>query len=151
MPGRPERARLSASRPFPIRSRDEPAPICFLRKKRGGCWRAVFFSMFWTHLLLALLLGVEFRVVYEPWHSGSILRPKNDPGLKERSRKVSHFSLQGTYPESSSERVLTGRRYPKLGRQRFESWGKVGVADRSASACRPPDDEAWTMVAAMVG
>ena len=94
---------------------------------------------------------VHEHKMHEPWHSGSILRPKNDPGLKERSRKVSHFSLQGTYPESSSERVLTGRRYPKLGRQRFESWGKVGVADRSASACRPPDDEAWTMVAAMVG
>ena len=92
--------------------------------------------------------------VFQPQSSlrgGALGVKKIDLDLIERSRKVSHFSLQGTYPESSSERVLTGRRYPKLGRQRFESWGKVGVADRSASACRPPDDEAWTMVAAMVG
>ena len=56
---------------------------------------------------------------------------KIDLDLIERSRKVSHFSLQATHPESSSERVLTARRYRNFGRQRFESMGKVWVADRS--------------------
>ena len=64
---------------------------------------------------------------------GGRLRQKNDLDLIERSRKVSHFSLQATHPESSSERVLTARRYPKLGDQRFESMTKVCLADRSAS------------------
>ena len=59
---------------------------------------------------------------------GALGVEKNDLGLKERSQKVSHFSLQKTHPESSSERVLTARRYPNFGRQRFESWGGVGAA-----------------------
>ena len=67
----------------------------------------------------------------ERCHSGVALGQKNDLDLIERSRKVSHFSLQATHPESSSERVLTARRYPNFGRQRFESMGKVWVADRS--------------------
>ena len=79
---------------------------------------------------------------------------KNDLDLNERSRKVSHFSLQATHPESSSERVLTARRYRNFGRQRFESMGKVWVADRSGVlADRLPcrrDDEAWTVAAVMV-
>ena len=62
---------------------------------------------------------------------GALGVKKIDLDLIERSRKVSHFSLQATHPESSSERVLTARRYRKLGRQRFESMGKVWVADRS--------------------
>ena len=64
---------------------------------------------------------------------GALGVKKNDLDLIERSRKVSHFSLQATHPESSSERVLTARRYPKLGDQRFESMTKVCLADRSAS------------------
>ena len=64
---------------------------------------------------------------------GALGVKKIDLDLIERSRKVSHFSLQVTHPESSSERVLTARRYPKLGDQRFESMPKVCLANRSAS------------------
>jgi hypothetical protein len=56
-----------------------------------------------------------------PRRGGALGVKKIDLDLIERSRKVSHFSLQATHPESSSERVLTARRYPKLGDQRFES------------------------------
>jgi hypothetical protein len=62
---------------------------------------------------------------------------KNDLDLNERSRKVSHFSLQATHPESSSEQVLTARRYPKLGDQRFESMTKVCLLPTDRHPCRP--------------
>ena len=76
--------------------------------------------------------------VHEGGHLGALGVKKIDLDLIERSRKVSHFSLQATHPESSSERVLTARRYPKLGDQRFESMTKVCLADRSASMPTPP-------------
>jgi hypothetical protein len=56
-------------------------------------------------------------------------------------------------PESSSERVLTARRYPKLGDQRFESMPKVCLADRSASMRMPTADHnhcLWTVAATMM-
>ena len=73
------------------------------------------------------------KILNEGGHLGALGVKKIDLDLIERSRKVSHFSLQATHPESSSERVLTARRYPKLGDQRFESMTKVCLADRSAS------------------
>ena len=76
---------------------------------------------------------------------GALGVEKNDLVLIERSRKVSHFSLQETHPESSSERVLTARRYRNFGRQRFGSMGKVWACGqkrnkwrrRSSSASSP--------------
>ena len=44
---------------------------------------------------------------------------------------------------------MTARRYPNFGRERFESMGKVWVADRSGIHA-DADDEAWTVAAVMV-
>ena len=78
------------------------------------------------------------RILLLVQRGGALGVKKIDLDLIERSRKVSHFSLQATHPESSSERVLTARRYPKLGDQRFESTPLVTVGGRACGFGRRP-------------